>query len=83
MAVVVDRASLLVDQAFRRFRPLRDVLLAVGLYYSAKSALKLTCDVVNGVRVYVLSRLFGSTVDFPAEYGGKWAGEGLLPLEKT
>ena len=37
MAVVVDRASLLVDQIISSLRPLRNTLIAIGVFYSLKN----------------------------------------------
>lgn len=44
MAVAVDRGSLLIDQVIKSLRPARDVLLAIGLYYSVKNVIKLACQ---------------------------------------
>ena len=41
MAVAVDRCSLLIDQITESFRPVRNVLVAIGLFYSAKSVVTL------------------------------------------
>ena len=41
MAVAVDRGSLLIDHVIKSLRPARDVLLAIGLYYSLKNVLQI------------------------------------------
>ena len=70
MAVVVDRASLLTDQIIRSFRPLRDALVAIGIFYSMKSLIKLSYQVLGGAKTFGLSKLRFS--DFVKRYG-KWA----------
>ena len=52
MAVAVDRANLLVDQIMRSFRPLRDALLAVGLYYSVKNVLMTCYQIIKAAKIF-------------------------------
>ena len=57
MAVAVDRANLLTDQIIRSFRPLRDALLAIGLFYSVKNIFKFACEFNRAVKVFGVSQL--------------------------
>ena len=41
MAVAVDRGSLLIDHVVRTFRPIKDGLLAICIFYTAKNVVKL------------------------------------------
>ena len=70
MAVAVDRANLLIDQIIRSFRPLRDVLLAIGLFYSIKNALKFAYKLNRAVTVFGLSHF--RSLYFIQHYG-EWA----------
>ena len=70
MAVAVDRANLLIDQIIRSFRPARDTLIAIGLFYSVKHVLKLAYQLTYGTTVFGFSRLRCPT--FVTSYG-KWA----------
>lgn len=70
MAVAVDRANLLADQIIRSFRPLRDALIAIGLFYSVKNVIKLAYQLTHGTKIFGLS-LFRCS-NFVRDYG-KWA----------
>ena len=74
MAVAADRATLIIDSVFEAFRPLRDVLLIVGLYYSVKGISCLGYEAWKGLRTFVIARVF-ATRDLRAKYG-EWAGKG-------
>ena len=71
MAVVVDRADLFFAEVSERFRPVRDALVVIGLFYVTKKVIGLTSDVLRAVRVFGLSRLWSP--DFRKKYG-QWAG---------
>ena len=70
MAVAVDRANLLTDQIIRSFRPLRDVLLAIGLFYSIKNAIKFAYKLSSAVTVFGMSHF--RSLYFIQDYG-EWA----------
>ena len=66
----VDRASLLIDTMSSRFRPIRDGLLLVGLYYSTKWTCKTLWSLYKSFKTYALPQVWPR--DFAEEYG-QWA----------
>jgi hypothetical protein len=78
MAVVVDRADLFFAEVSERFRPVRDALVVIGLFYVSKKVIGLTSDVLRAVRIFGLSRLWSP--DFRKKYG-QWAGNSFISQE--
>jgi hypothetical protein len=74
MAVVVDRADLFFAEVSSRFRPVRDALVVIGLFYVSKKLVGLGSDLLRAVRVFGLARLFRQ--DFRKKYG-QWAGNAI------
>ena len=68
--MAVDRADLLIDQIIRSCRPLRDAVIAIGLFYSVKNVLKLAYQLTHGTKAFGLS-LFRRPC-FVKDYG-QWA----------
>jgi len=70
MAVAVDRANLLVGQIFRSFRPLRDAFVAIGIFYSMKSVVKIGYQILLATKTFGVSKL--RWPNFVRQYGD-WA----------
>ena len=71
MAVACDKASLLVNTICDRARPLRDLLLLAGLYYTSKKAVSWTNTAYSVFKTFVLPAVWPR--NFRKEYG-QWAG---------
>lgn len=65
----VDRFVFLFREINRRLRLYEDILALIGLYYVVKKATVLSCKFVEGIRTFVVPRLFRADL---TKYG-KWA----------
>lgn len=71
MAVAVDSACLLSKSIINDMMFYRDLLSAIGLFYIGKSAVSLSCKLVNCFRTHLLPKIW-HTGSFPVLFG-KWA----------
>lgn len=70
MAVVVDRGNLLVDSLIEGFKPVRDILVLAGLFYSSKLAVGTFSSLYKAFKTFVLPLAWPRNL--PKEYGA-WA----------
>ena len=58
MAVAVDKGSLLIDYVVRSFRPIKDALLTICIFYTAKNVVRLVYRGFQCIRNYSQKRSF-------------------------
>ena len=57
MAVAVDRGSLLIDYIVRSFNPIKDALLAIGIFFTVKHVISLTYQSFQYINVKLFPRI--------------------------
>jgi 17beta-estradiol 17-dehydrogenase / very-long-chain 3-oxoacyl-CoA reductase len=66
-----DSFQLLFNEISRQITNINDTLALIGLYYITKTSLKCLLNIYRGVKVYIVSQLFGT--DKWLRSMGEWA----------
>ena len=68
-----DGFGVLFEQICSDLRPLRDLLITVGAFYTAKIVVTNVYQVLRAIRLFVLPKIVPWETNLPKRYG-KWAG---------